>query len=459
MCRHELEALVTRLLAENEQLKRRVEELGAQLEATRRAGKRQAAPFAKGEPAARPARPGRKAGPAHGGAARREPPPEVDAIVQVPLPDACPDCGGTLLGTGESEQVQIELPEPRPLTTRYICQRGRCTGCGKAIKARHPDQTSSASGAAGVMLGPRAVAAGTLLHHELGLSFDKVARVMGELGGLSATRSGWCRAAARVGEAAGPTDQTLVDELAQSPAVALDETGWRVEGRHAWLWAGVGSQVTVFRVALGRGFAQAQSLIPADYAGVIERDGWAVYRKFTSAGHQTCLAHLARRVSEMGEVSGPGAPRRLLARLGRLLQDALALRGRRDQGQLSQAELAIERQALGKRADALLAPTPRDPATRRLVAHLRTERPALFTFLEHTGVQATNWRAEQAIRPAVVIRKVWGGHRTWAGARVGQRLMSLIRTCRQRGLDPLTQLVALQRAPGPMVLTLRAAPP
>ncbi len=59
----------------------------------------------------------------------------------------------------------------------------------------------------------------------------------------------------------------------------------------------------------------------------------------------------------------------------------------------------------------------------------------------------------------MVIRKVWGGHRTWAGGRVGERLMSLIRTCRQRGLDPLAQLVALQRAPGALVLALHPSPP
>ncbi len=51
------------------------------------------------------------------------------------------------------------------------------------------------------------------------------------------------------------------------------------------------------------------------------------------------------------------------------------------------------------------------------------------------------------------------GHRTWAGARVGERLMSLIRTCRQRGLDPLAQMVVLRRASGPLVLSLTPAPP
>jgi hypothetical protein len=56
--------------AENVQLRERVRTLTEQLEAARRAGKRQAAPFAKGEPVAQPRAPGRKPGPAHGGGAR-----------------------------------------------------------------------------------------------------------------------------------------------------------------------------------------------------------------------------------------------------------------------------------------------------------------------------------------------------------------------------------------------------
>jgi transposase len=48
-------------------------------------------------------------------------------------------------------------------------------------------------------------------------------------------------------------------------------------------------------------------------------------------------------------------------------------------------------------------------------------------------VQATNWRAEQAIRPAVVTRKVWGGNRTWAGAGAWKVLASVLRTASQQG--------------------------
>jgi Transposase IS66 family len=43
----------------------------------------------------------------------------------------------------------------------------------------------------------------------------------------------------------------------------------------------------------------AAALLGEGFAGVIERDGWAPYRKFVHATHQTCLAHLLRRCGEL----------------------------------------------------------------------------------------------------------------------------------------------------------------
>ena len=71
-------------------------------------------------------------------------------------------------------------------------------------------------------------------------------------------------------------------------------------------------------------------------------------------------------------------------------------------------------------------------------------RGDLFTFLRQPGLDAANWRAELAIRFGVILRKVWGGNRTWAGARAQSVLMSVWRTCWQQGrsaLDFLSQLL------------------
>src|SRR5215469_4243285 len=84
-------------------LQRRVAELEAQverltrlLEQQQRAGKRQAAPFAKGSPKPNPKKPGRKPGKEYGPKAHRPPPERIDEVHEASLPDACPDCGGSI---------------------------------------------------------------------------------------------------------------------------------------------------------------------------------------------------------------------------------------------------------------------------------------------------------------------------------------------------------------------------
>jgi transposase len=94
------------------------------------------------------------------------------------------------------------------------------------------------------------------------------------------------------------------------------------------------------------------------------------------------------------------------------------------------------------------------PPNRRLLNHLASEREHLFTFLRVPSVQATNWRAEQAIRPAVVTRKSRGGNRTRAGADAWQVLTSVLRTATQQGRDPIELLTRLLQAPTPIVADL-----
>jgi len=96
-----------------------------------------------------------------------------------------------------------------------------------------------------------------------------------------------------------------------------------------------------------------------------------------------------------------------------------------------------------------------------LSKHLRRHLEQWFTFVFDPSVEPTNWKAEQAIRPAVVNRKVWGGNRTGAGAGAQQVLMSVFETCRRHTRSVLDFVSANLRAwgnrllPTPTLLTAR----
>jgi transposase len=205
----------------------------------------------------------------------------------------------------------------------------------------------------------------------------------------------------------------------------------------------------VYDVATDRSFEAATGLVPADYAGTIIRDGWAVYSRYEKATHQTCVAHLLRRCHEMIEEQ-PAWARSTPRQVRDLLLEALDARDLDAKGRAK---------AVGERFDLLFEAAHPHDANRRLIKHLRHERHALFAFLTIDGVDATNWRAEQGVRPAVVNRKVWAGNRSDPGAETQGRLMTFLRTAHQQGADAIAMLVDLARAPDPGVaagLTLRS---
>jgi transposase len=114
---------------------------------------------------------------------------------------------------------------------------------------------------------------------------------------------------------------------------------------------------------------------------------------------------------------------------------------------------------LGARLDRLLDGAFTNEANQRLAEHLVNHRDALFLFLQRPDVEATNWPAEQAIRPAVVNRKSCGGNRSWDGAHSQAVLMSVLRTCHQQNLDPLRTCTRLLQTPGVSPHDLLPPPP
>jgi transposase len=443
---------------ERNRLRRENERLKEELEMARRRTNRQAAPFSRGLPKPHPERPGRKPGPAYGRRGHRSPPARVDATYAAPLPPHCPHCHGRVRTRRIVSQYQEDLPVQRPIIRQFRVAVGVCLRCQRRVQGRHPLQTSDALGAAAVQLGPHAVALAVILNKQLGLSFGKSAQLLRDRFGLTVTRGGLVHAVHRAARHAQPTYAALCETVRGSPVVTPDETSWKVGGHLQWLWAFATPETTVYAIQDGRGFAQAARVLGADYTGVLQRDGWAPYRQFTRAAHQTCLAHLLRRCRTM-RLDHPYHP--FAPWVQALLQAALATRDRHRLGYVSDQGLAVARGHYVNRLDRLLAARPSRLAdARRFATHLRTEFAAIFRFLFDPRLDATNWRAEHALRPAVITRKMCGGgNRTARGAQTQQVLASVLRTAQQRGLDTTDLLATLLRAPRPTVPPALQSPP
>ena len=428
------------LEGERERLRRENEKLKRQLEEAQRANKRQAAPFSRGTRKQNPQTPGRKSGAAYGQRYGKAIPEKVDEVIAVPLPAQC-ECGGALEEERIESQFQQEIVR-RTFWRRFDIAIGRCQKCHKRVQGRDPRQTSDALGAAAVQLGPEALALAVQMNKALAMPHADVATVLRDGFGLQVHRSTICRAVDRVARRGEATWHALRDAARHSLANTMDETGWKVEAQLRWLWVVANEQLTVCDILPGRGFAQASSLLSADYEGWLVHDGWKIYYKYLRAGHQTCNRHLIRRCEEMAEVASPTAARFPL-QVKAVLEQGLVLRDRYKNHEISLHGLWTATGRLEAKLDRLLRRSYRDAANRRLLKHLRHERPFIFTYLYCPGLEATNYRGEQAIRALIGARKNWGGNRTQRGARAQAVLTSILQTAKQQGKKPFDVLLEL----------------
>ena len=429
-----------RLREEVQALREQVAKLSAALEAALRSGKRQAAPFSKGPPVAEPKPPGRKSGKRHGPHAHRSIPPRIDETYSVPLPAICPHCTSRQVSeTHVAVQYQTEIPRT-VIYRQFNVHVGCCDDCGHTIAGRHALQTSSARGAAASQLGPNVHALLTILNKELGLSHGKSVKLLGTLfPELRVARTTSIRSTGRTAQRCAVAYEQLRIELRAAPEVAPDETGWRVGGRLAWLHAFVSRRETCYVIDSTRGHEPAEQLLGLDWSGTLVHDGWSVYDRFTQAWHQQCLRHLQRRCQELLETAVRGAVRLPRAVLG-LIDRSFALRRAWRGHRLSGDDLAERGLGLACELEHLASGRFTYEPNRRLAGHILNHAMHWFWFLIDPTIQATNHWAERAIRPAVVNRKVWGGNRTWPGARAQSILMSVIHTCYQRAVEPFTFL-------------------
>jgi transposase len=433
-------ARIERLERENADLREKLAAALAEIERLQRSGKRQATPFSRGTRKEQPQKPGRKPGQGPFSFRAAPAPETVTARVAVPLvATACPACGGALL-PAEADRVTVtDLPPlVRPAVTQYQLGCGQCARCGKRVRAPHPAVAADQRGATAHRLGPRVLAAAHWLHYGAGVPVRKLPAVLATLTGIRVTQGALTQdALRRAAGSVGQAYQALRQAIRQAEVVYTDDTGWKVGGERAFLMTFATADLTVFQIRPRHRNDELRELIPREYAGIMVCDRARSYdaRPLQGVRQQKCLAHVQRSLSE-ALADQWGRARSFPLRLRALLAAAMAL-WRQHQAQAVTAEqFAAARQRLQAAVTQHLRPRRLTNRTnRRLLSELgwQHDQGNLLRFLDDPQVEPTNNRAERALRPGVIARKVSQCSKNPAGAAAHAAFVSVVCTLRQRG--------------------------
>jgi hypothetical protein len=461
LSREDLLALVAELQRQIAELRASHEALRAEIDQLKRGGKRQAAPFSTGTRVPVPKPPGRK--PGAGPCRYREAPP-LEAITEPPVEvtvtlAACPVCGGLLTEERVDVVDRTERPErPRPKVPRYRVQVCRCTVWGTEVRGQHPDVAPDQAGATAHRLGPRVMAAAHALHYGVGIPVRKVPMVLQALTGVQLTQGAITQDALRRAEGTiGTGYAQLRAAVPEAPVVHTDDTGWRVGGEPAHLMAFETDAATVYQIRPRHRHEEVQEVIPADDAGVMVTDRGRSddAQAFEHVDQQKCLAHILRSISDVGERK-TGRAKDFGAQLKACLQEALVLWHRHREAPV--ADFKVEAEALQVELTYQLRDRRlKDRDHQRLLNELgwHHDRGNVLRFLTDPRIEPTNNRAERALRPAVIARKVSHCSQNDAGAHAFAAFTSVVRTLAKQGMDSLVEnLYQLFRCPD-----VQATPP
>lgn len=375
----------------------------------------------------------RGAQPGHPGTSRPRP-DTIDHHQTHQLP-ACPHCGGKLTRTGRKRTRLVEdIPDDlTPEVTEHTIHRDWCACCKKQVEPQVPDALP------GCTLGNRTVTLSAWLHYGLGVTTRQIVDVFNGHLRLKITDGGLTQMWHRLATAFGPWYEAIHRHCLDAGVLHADETGWRVEGQTWWLWCFATTDATYYLFDESRGHAALDEFFVEEFDGVLVSDFWAAYDA-VGRTKQKCWPHLLRELKEVdnGSECGDDWPR-FAKRLRRVYGDAIRLELAR--GVKPAEEYNWKLSLLHGRISELSLGEWTNAHAQRLAKRLAKYGGELLTFVEFEGVPSSNNHAEREVRPAVLMRKASYGSQSQQGAATRGVLMSVLRTLKKRGLDPLNTIL------------------
>ena len=208
-------------------------------------------------------------------------------------PACCSRCGAGLAGrpvTSMERRQVFDLPLMRIEVTEHQLIEREC-GCGHRTKGSAPEGAQAPA-----CYGPRVAAIIIYLYIGQFLSKKRTAQALAQLFGVPVSSGTVAAVTGRAAGRGGFLDRVR-ERIAASQAAGFDETGFRVDGKLAWVHCARTGKYTLLMVhpRRGRKAIEAMGVLPS-FTGIAIHDAWAPYDCYAGADHQLCCAHYSDTV-------------------------------------------------------------------------------------------------------------------------------------------------------------------
>jgi len=359
--------------------------------------------------------------PGHKGHFRKTP----EKITKTEIVDVniCPHCGNhDLSGIQETRTRVVEdVPIPQPVVTAYTIHRRYCKCCRKLVEK--PILTALPQ----AKLGLTVMLVVVWLKIGMRLTEEAIPQILEQLCGIRISEGEVSHICSMIAEEFGEYYAQLENEVREAHVRYIDETSWRENGNNLWMWVFVTKGVVLYKIAKSRGHEVPLEVLGENPNGIDVHDRFRAYdkleRKTGNRPQQLCWFHILADSKELAEIFDEE---------GEFIHKGLkeifhAAKKFEHMGTQDDVENLCEK--LGHVLD-------RDFGNLRCRKFAKTifkERDKLFLFVTNPEVDGTNNRAERAVRPNVVYRKICGGTRSAEGTKRYAVLASVFQTLKLKG--------------------------
>jgi transposase len=357
--------------------------------------------------------------PGHTGHFRIRKRPTEKSTIHLDLHE-CPECHSSLRRKGSRKRIIEDIPIIKTKIIEYRMDRLYCSKCHRIYEPKMPDALPNATLSLRAML--------TVAYFRIGMrmSIENVSATMMNVFGIRISEGGIQNILSQLSDSLGREYSSLLQAIRDAPSRHMDSTSWRIDGNPYNLWTFLTRSEAIFHISKGNGHEVPLELLK-DHEGTDIHDRYSAFETFasiTNNDQQYCWSHIICDAKELEDFYGFEGTR-IKRSLQTVFEEAKEYHGH---GTMDD----IER--LHHKLVFLLDSYYEHRRSRRFVDNLlKRKKEWLFNFVMNPDVEPTNNRAERALRPSVIYRKVSGGSRSEKGAEIYTRIYSIYYTSKLRG--------------------------
>lgn len=317
----------------------------------------------------------------------------------------CPACRhpvGKAVDTIIKYQEDIVLT-PDKILKKFTVTRHWCGNCDAFVKVKDlPPMDRIGINVMGYVLYAR---------YRLRLPFNKIKQSLKDLHNFDISEGEIANELEKAQLLFGKDHEMIKEFIKIAKVVYADETGWRMNGNNWWLWVFVTDKGIRFVVDDSRGKGVPQEVLGDNANRVLISDFYAAYKNLPG-NKQKCWVHLLRAARHIG------------GQFSEDLQETYQFLLRELEKKKENRNSAIIRVMLKCLAKNKFP----EPGIDKLQKRIKQYTEELLTCLKYDNVLPENNTAERALRPQVVMRKIFGGSRSLNGVQAHAVNTSVIET-------------------------------